>query len=102
MAIQPLTLTKAVASAGTAVAIGTRPAIGTCIIQADTGNTRKVFIGDSSVETSTGISLDPGDSMSLQGPQGRGWTDEYNLSDIFVDAANSADLIRIMAFVKKP
>jgi hypothetical protein len=68
---------KDVAAAGTAEALGGPTAIVSVTIKALGDNTGNIYVGDSSVDSSNGFILEPGDSVSL---------DIDDLSDVYIDA----------------
>ena len=79
--------TKTVTSAGTAEAMAASRIMCTwCVIQPLAGNTGKVYIGDSTVSSSTGIWLDAALGQSLTIPDVTAPL-PWDLSVIYVDAA---------------
>lgn len=95
MAIKPVTSSVVtVASAGTAVAVSaTATPITSILIEADRANTGNIFVGDSAVDSTNGTELTPGGSISYQSDEPQ--TDEFILSDFFVDAATNGDKARV-------
>lgn len=88
---------KNVAIAGTALQITTNnEAAGTIIFQADPGNNKDIYLGDSTVDATNGLTLGPGDIMEINGDaRQRGGQDEFILSDWYVDAAANNQSVRM-------
>lgn len=83
-----------ISSAGTRQQITTSNiAAMSVIIQADSLNTGKIYIGDSTVTSSNGIELSAGDSFILN-PEFLGER-EVTLSDIYVDTETNDNIARI-------
>lgn len=84
-----------VAAAGTAVALGSIECF-SFVVQAETGNTGNVFIGDSTVDSTTGIILTPGSSINIGGDMmGQAGDFELSLANFYVDAATNGDKVRV-------
>ena len=99
-----LTTTAAitVAAAGTAVTVSAiNRAVSSVIIQAEDGNTGNIFVGDSTVDSSNGIILTPGEATEISGDDRRSGLDELILSDVFVDAATNGDAVRVAFFARR-
>lgn len=73
---------KTVTTAGTQEVLATKETIKSITIKALAGNTGIVYIGDSSVDSSTGLELSAGESLSL---------DINEISLIYVDVATSGE-----------
>lgn len=73
---------KTVSSAGTAEAIAASTPVNGVIIQALSDNVGNVYVGDSSVDSSNGMELQPGQATSVA---------IDNLSKVYVDADNNDD-----------
>lgn len=86
-------------TAGTAVRVSTAftPIIG-ITFQAKPTNTGNIFVGDSLVSSTRGITLTPGSFVSIEVPASRP-DGEYILSDFYVNAATSGDDVRV-SYVK--
>lgn len=85
-----------VAAAGTAVPISaTVIRSGSVIIEAHPDNTGDMYVGDSNVDATNGITLQPGQSVEISGNHLRNGDDEIILSDIYVDAATNGDEVRV-------
>jgi hypothetical protein len=80
---------KVVAAAGTDEALAASTACKWVMIQAQSDNTARVAIGatgvDATIATGDGISLEPGDTVTLLAD---------NLADVFVDALVSGEGVR--------
>lgn len=94
--IQQLT----VATAGTRVQAnsGTSRHATTVIIQALTGNTGNVYVGDSTVASTLGLALAPGASITLNADQDLENEDKtyIDVADIWVDSATNANKVNIL------
>jgi hypothetical protein len=64
------------------------------LIQANPANTGNIFVGDSTVSSSNGAILEPGDFFVVE-PDISEEMDEVNLSDIYIDAATNNDSVRV-------
>ncbi len=79
---------KTITTAGAAEAIGPNELCSWVTVQADPANTTVAYLGDSTVSSSLGIELDPGESHHF--PEDvRGLS--YNLAEIFADVATSGE-----------
>ncbi len=89
-----------VAAAGTRVQAngGTSRHATTVIIQALTGNTGNVYIGDSTVASTLGLMLAPGASITLNADTDLENEDKtyIDVADIWVDAATNANKVNIL------
>ncbi len=91
---------KTVASAGTAEAIVASPVrAASILIQADVDNTGNMYLGDSTVDDSNGIEVAPGQVIEWTGDQARGIEQQIDMSQIYVDADNDGEGIRILVLV---
>lgn len=83
-----------IATAGTRQQLtATSTAVLSVIVQADSLNTGKIYVGDSSVSSSSGIELAAGEAFVIE-PQYFG-DNEINLSDIYLDTATNNNVARI-------
>ncbi|NIO44974.1 MAG: hypothetical protein GTN36_05485 [Candidatus Aenigmarchaeota archaeon] len=100
--LKPLSNTATVTSAGTAVPFSsTSKVVRSINIQADVNNVGNVFIGSSDVDSTNGIELAPGNTMSIEAPMmGMSGADDLDLNNWYVDAANSNDSIRIVSMIR--
>ncbi|OPY54723.1 MAG: hypothetical protein A4E48_00302 [Methanosaeta sp. PtaU1.Bin060] len=73
---------KSVATAGTAVAIGSDIKVGNLVVIANCDNSGNIYLGSSSVNSSKGVKIPPGGIL----PCGA-----VNLSKIYIDADVSGD-----------
>lgn len=101
MSMKPRVLKKAVTAAGTRERITTAdieaPSV---VIQALTGNTGVVYVGDNQVSATNGIELDQGESVSM-GATAKGWDNEgVSMKDVWLDVATSADGVTVMYLEK--
>lgn len=88
---------KAVASAGTAVAlVASKTNAEGAIIKADDDNTGSIYVGASDVSSSNGFRLKPGQAANLSDIFIRGTNCQYDLSQIYVDADTSADHVDVL------
>lgn len=96
MAAKIATLTAVtVAAAGTAQPLSaTSLPVNSIIVQAATANTGNVFIGDSTVSATNGITLIPGETYSIT-ITAMGRTDEIDTATVYVDAATNGDKVRV-------
>jgi hypothetical protein len=84
----------AVSSAGTAVQLETAKTVWNMVtIIAKSGNSGRIFIGGSDVDSSTGRGLSAGDSISIE----PGKSHHVDLSAIYIDASSSADGVDFFA-----
>lgn len=79
---------QTVDAAGTAQALSTTSAIKYIFIKALSGNTGIVYIGSSTVETTDGLELLPGEST--------GWFPISDVATVYVDADNNDDGVRFL------
>jgi len=90
--VQPITLVKSVAAAGTAEPIvGSSTIVKKVYIQADNSNTQNVYIGDSSVDNTNGQILASRDSMLIEAEM----DENIDLNEIYVDADVNGESVRI-------
>jgi hypothetical protein len=93
------TAVQAVAAAGTAEPIAASKLVRSINIQANPNNVGDVYIGASDVDSSNGIILEPGQTMELESPVDAGGMHmDLDLAEIFVDAANNGDSVRVVFF----
>lgn len=86
---------KTVTTAGTQVPLSaTTLKARMIVVQADPSNAGNVFLGDSSVDSTNGIVLEPGESYSYAVTETIPYL-ELDLNAIYVDAATNADKVRI-------
>ena len=73
----PISGQKSVTTAGTAVALASSTEIISVVIKAKSGNTGNIYVGDSTVDSSTGYILGPGDAVSF---------DMTDLAAVYIDS----------------
>ena len=78
---------KAVTSAGTAVALASDGLYGSLMVRAKYANTGNIFIGGSDVASSTNEGLAAGDSILINPRPGKA----IQLTDIYIDSAVSGE-----------
>jgi len=85
-----------VAASGTAVQLSSSSIFAHSVVfQGDPSNTDLVYIGDSDVDATSGLALGAEDIYSLGGQnRARGGDSNYDLSDIWVDAAVGGEKLR--------
>jgi len=103
MALKPVTLTKVnVATAGTEVALASTDIYASTIIfQADEANAGRVFIGDSNVSATRGLSLDAGEMLVVSADASGRNGEEFNLRDWYVDAAQNNEDVQVTYFTRR-
>lgn len=93
----PHTLNKTVTTAGTRLPVSTTSQFSRLvIIQANTGNSGNIFLGDSTVSSSVfGVKLVAGASVTF----GNGGYDaKFDLSQFYADTSNSGDGYSVLYF----
>jgi hypothetical protein len=86
---------QSVSSAGTRVQLSSSSVpVNSIIIQADSGNTGLIYVGDSSAASANGIILGAEDSLIISGSDRRGSIDQLLPSDIYIDASASSQGVR--------
>jgi hypothetical protein len=74
----------------------------TLTVQAEATNTESVFVGGSSVTTASGLELEPGDVMEIEGPNTRGITEEFDVQDCYIISTTAGQKVRLAGFQRKP
>lgn len=88
-------------SGGVAKQLASSPiAVTSVIIQAEYNNVGRISIGDSTVTTSTGIEIGPGDTFSLTVESIKD-IGELLLNDIYVISNTAGDAVRLMIYRRK-
>lgn len=83
---------KAVTTAGTRVQLtSTATLADNLVIQAIKTNTGNIFLGDSSVSSTRGFTLVPGQFISFEGSRRRDGSDYLDLSTFWLDCATNGD-----------
>lgn len=87
---------KTVTTAGTRVQITTSDIRSSSIlIQADSANSGRIYVGDSTVASTLGVALTAGQSLTIDADNIRGTTEEFKLSDIWLDSSANGDSAHI-------
>lgn len=104
MAIKVATLPViTVSSANTAVALHSTTLYATSItIQAEYTNVGNVAIGDSNVTALNGLELPPGDAAEITADNTKVGSEEFDVSQIFVNSSTSGNKVRIAVFKRVP
>ena len=76
---------KTVTSAGTAEALATSQRVRSLTLVAKQGNSGRIYVGGSDVDSSTNDGLGPGDSLEVPAEN---WID---LADVYIDADNDGE-----------
>lgn len=101
MATQLVTLpvaTVAVANTAVRVYTGSTPYFVTSVsLQAEFTNVGNIFIGDSSVTSSNGIIVPPGDVGQVSIDSRSNQVEEFDLRDIWINSATSSNAARVIA-----
>lgn len=89
-----------VAAAGTRVALSATPLeTENILIQAKRSNAGNIFIGDSTVDATNGVSIGPGEYLSFSADTEEDDTSYsvVDLAEIYIDAANNGDGVVLIA-----
>jgi len=78
-----------------------RRAAASITIQADYNNAGTVCIGDSTVIPDTGLQIKPGESAVIEFTMSANFTDDFDLSDIYVTSATSGDSVRVTTITRR-
>jgi hypothetical protein len=102
MAVKLLTApVVTVSSAGTAVAIySTQIPVTSVTIQALFTNVGKIYVGSSTVTSSTGLEIPAGDVITIDAPMTRGHHEEFYLNEIYVNATVSNDAVKVCGVIR--
>lgn len=85
-----------VTTAGTAVPLSATELYSSHIlIQASTGNTNNIYVGGSDVDSTNGIALTPGSSISLGDLQRKDMNEAIDLRQVYVDADTNGNTVRV-------
>lgn len=88
-------LRKAVTTAGTRVALSaTSLVVRSFKIRANTGNTGFIYLGDSSVSSTTGFELDDEDVYEFICPSGKN-INEIDLSTVYIDSSVNGEGVTV-------
>lgn len=95
-------LRKTVTTAGTAVAlVASKTMVRGVMIQAETDNTGKIYVGDSSVSSSDcAVDLVAGNAVSLDAPNmGIGEAESFDLALVYIDSSVNGDGVNVSYWV---
>jgi len=74
----------------------------TVVIQAKRANTGKIYVGDSSVSSTRGLQLEPGESVSISiDPSGIRGPDELIMSDLYLDSSVSGEGAKVSYIARR-
>jgi len=97
MAIIPRVITRVVTTAGTRVKLfNTRKEVAAVVIQAKSGNSGNIFVGDNQVSSTLGIKLVPGSNITLSNNDVGSGEEGVDLSGVWLDTDSSADGVMAM------
>jgi hypothetical protein len=96
----PASINKSVTTAGTRVALVSSSTLAiNVVIQANSGNTGVIYVGDSTVSSSVfGVKLTAGNSVSIELPPISDGAMEVDLADIYLDSGTNGDGVSVMYF----
>lgn len=103
MAVKLLTAPQAiVTSAGTAVPVySSKLAVTSITLQALFTNVGKIYVGSSTVTSSTGIEIPPGDVITIDAASVRGHQEEIYADEVYVNATSSNDAVKVIMIVRR-
>ncbi len=94
--------TVTVATAGTPVQLSaTSVIVAGLTIRAEAGNAGTILLGDSEVSTEPGARLNAGDVIDISGPNIRGIEEEFDLSDMWIDATANGCQVTVAYITRK-
>lgn len=97
----PLSFAKVVTTAGTRVALSADKLLSaSLVVEALPTNTGNIYVGGIDVSSSNGIILQPGQSVSIPGPEIHGNQYEIDLAQVYLDAGTNGDATRVMYLIK--
>lgn len=93
MNYRPVAIQKTVTTAGTRVQVSTDALLNvrSAVVQALATNTGVIYVGGSNVDSTHGVTLQPGESITLE-VEG----DHLNLSSVYIDAATNGDKANVI------
>ena len=102
MALKIISLDPVTVAAGNTIyPIAATPKYAASIsLQADYNNSGRISIGGPEVTPDNGIQLAPGEAAVIEFPSSAKFTDEFDVSQIYVTAATSPQVVRV-AIIKK-
>lgn len=96
MASKPVLAKVTIATAGTPVQLNPADWQATSLlIQADPLNTGSIYVGDTTVSSSTGIALSAGQTLSITPDEIRAHSEGIVMNDIWFDTATGGNAARI-------
>lgn len=100
MAVQLFTLPAVtLADANVPVAVtANRLAVTTLVIQAEPTNVGSIYIGQADVTTSSGLKVDAGDTIEMEGPASRAGIDELLADRVYVVTSTGGNSFRVSGF----
>jgi len=99
MAKTLITNNYTVATAGTRVQLSaTTVRLREVVVQAKNGNSNTIYFGNSSVSSTNGFQLQPGQSFSLSELSLMTGENSFDLSTMYVDAATNGDQV-VIAYI---
>lgn len=103
MAVKLTTLPNTtVVTAGTPVRITeTKIMVNAVFVQAHEDNVGNIYVGDENVSANRGTSVGPGQPLQYSGHPSNMLLSEFLISDVWIDAANDGDKVRIAYFKRK-
>lgn len=102
--LKPYTGSKTVVTAGTRVqltAISSQEIFTSIVIQGTATNAGRVFVGGSNVSATNGVSLAAGEAVTFSGDWRRDGSDEFDITDFYIDAATNSDSVQIILIAKR-
>lgn len=71
-------------------------------ICADSANTGKIFVGDETVTSDSGIEVGAGETALISTPLRPSGSEEFLMTEVFVITATAGSKFRIVAWKRKP
>ena len=88
---------------GTAVQVSTDViAVTSLTLQAAFNNTGKVVVGDSTVTPAIGMEVPPGDTVTITADNISKGSEEFLLSEVWINSSTAGNTVRAAAFRRKP
>lgn len=103
MALIPKTLSaRTVATAGTPVALSASSLlVYAATVQSLSTNSGSQYLGDSTVDSSTGMEIKPGDIAEIEPPAKARGNDMFDLSKWYVDSSSNGAEFRVIAWINE-
>ena len=94
--------TQTVTTNGTRVQLSsTATTVLSVIVQADGANTGALYVGDSTVSSTDGLQLSPGQSISINAELVGGNSDGFTLTDIYIDSDSNGSKARFAYITRR-